>query len=108
MIDLLAPHSRDVRGLAAQGKVERLRDVLSTEPQRARDLGPHGATLLWHLPDDENVALEVVELLLAHGVDPAATMDDGTTAADSARAIGLTRVVQRLETVVRWKAGGPT
>ena len=101
MIDLLTPHSRDVWGLAAQGKVERLREVLSTEPQRARDTGPHGTTLLWHLPDDENVALEVVELLLAHGVDPAATMDDGTTAADSARALGLNRVVQRLETVAR-------
>jgi hypothetical protein len=101
MIDLLTPHSRDVRALAAQGKVERLREVFSAEPQRARDIGLHGTTLLWHLPDDETVALEVVELLLAHGVDPAATMDDGTTAADSARAVGLNRVAQRLDTVAR-------
>ena len=97
MIDLLAPHSRDVFSLAHQGKVVRLRDVLAADPQRARDAGPHGSTLLWCLPNDEGVALEVVELLLAYGADPAVKMEDGTTAADSARALGLERVAARLE-----------
>ena len=96
MIDLLTPHSRDIWALAHQGKVDRLRQVLEAEPQRARELGPHGTTPVWFLPNDERLALEVVELLLAHGVDPSAKMDDGTTAADSARALGFEKVAKRL------------
>jgi ankyrin repeat protein len=97
MIDLLTPYSRDVWQLAWQGKVDRLRDVLASEPQLARAVGPRGTTPLWFLPKDEHVALEVVELLLAHGADPSAKRDDGTTAADSARALGFDQVARRLE-----------
>ena len=96
MIDLLTPHSRDIWSLAHQGKVDRLRRVLEAEPQRARELGPHGTTPLWFLPKDERVALDVVELLLAYGVDPSVKMDDGTTAADSARALRFDQVAQRI------------
>ena len=101
MIDLLARHSRDIWCLASSGKVARLRAVLEAEPERARNVGRHGTTPLWWLPSDENLALEAVELLLAHGADPSAKRDDGTTAADSARALGLTRVAARLETAAR-------
>ena len=101
MIDLFTPRSRDVWALAAQGSVVRLRDVLSAEPQRARHLDPHGCTILWFIPDDEDIALDVVELLLAAGADPSVKAKDGTTAADSARALGLNRVAQRLETAAR-------
>jgi len=101
MIDLLTPHSRDVWGLASQGQLARLRDVLAGEPRRATEIGPHGSTLLWHLPHDEELALEVVELLLAHGADPAVKADDQMTAADSARALGQDRVAERLERAVR-------
>lgn len=101
MIDLLTPHSRDVWCLADQGKVERLREVLAAEPQRATETGPHGSTLLWNLPNDETRALEVVELLLAHGADPSVKGDDGTTAADSARAFGKERVAERLDAAAR-------
>ena len=97
MIDLLTPFSRDVWCLARQGKVERLRDVLSIEPERARQVAPNGITPLWWLPDEEATALQVVELLLAAGADPAAKMKDGTTAADSARSLGLERVAARLK-----------
>ena len=101
MIDLLTPYSRDVWSLANQGKIDRLREVLAAEPRRATEIGPHGSTLLWHLPNDEALALEVVELLLAHGADPSVKGDDGTTAADSARALSQERVAERLERAVR-------
>jgi ankyrin repeat protein len=97
MIDLLTPYSRDVWQLAWQGKVERLRDVLASEPQLARAVGPRGTTPLWYVPKDERVALEVVELLLTHGADPSVKKDDGTTAADAARTLELERVAARLE-----------
>jgi ankyrin repeat protein len=97
MIELLSGVSRDVWSLAGQGQVDRLRQVLAEEPARARDLGPHGITLLWCLPDDEALALEVVEILLAHGANPSVTDDQGSTAADSARALKMPRVAARLE-----------
>ena len=81
--------------------MERLRQVLDAEPQRARDIAPNGSTTLWRLPNDEAVALEVVELLLAHGADPSVRMKDGTDAADSARALGMERVAMRLESATR-------
>ncbi len=101
MIDLLTPYSRDAWCLASQGQIDRLREVLAAEPQRATEIGLRGSTLLWHLPTDEALALEVVELLLAHGVDPAVTGDDHTTAADAARALGQERVAERLERALR-------
>ena len=97
MIDLLTPHTRDVWSLASQGKIDRLREILADEPHRATEIGPHGSTVLWHLPSSEDRALEVVELLLAHGADPSLKQEDGTTAADSARALGQERVAERLE-----------
>jgi ankyrin repeat protein len=38
---------------------------------------------MW-LPDDDATAIEVVELLLAHGADPTVTNEEGQTAADIA------------------------
>ena len=101
MIDLLSRVSRDVWALAGQGKTDRLREVLAADPARARDIGPHGCTLLWWLPDDEARALEVLEILLAHGTDPSVTDEGGSTAADSARALGKHKVVARLENLPR-------
>jgi hypothetical protein len=97
MIELLSRVSRDVWSLARQGQIDRLRQVLEEEPARARDRGRHGSTLLRWLPDDEPLALEVVEILLAHGADPSITDDHGSTAADSARALGMQKVAARLE-----------
>jgi ankyrin repeat protein len=97
MIDLLSGVSRDVWSLARQGKVNRLREVLDADPERARDRGPHGSTPLWWLPDDEALALEVVEVLLTHGADPLVKDDQGSTAADSARALKMDRVAARLD-----------
>ncbi|MGH7553394.1 MAG: hypothetical protein ACREMQ_10270 [Longimicrobiales bacterium] len=78
-----------------------MREVLAAEPARARDVGPHGSTLLWWLPDDEGLALQVIEILLAHGADPSVKDAEGSTAADSARALGMHEVARRLHRAAR-------
>jgi ankyrin repeat protein len=97
MIDLLAPHSSMVWTLAFNQKVDRLREILNDTPERARDRTPNGTSLFWWLPSDENVAMEIVELLLSHGADPSVETPDGSTAADYARQRGMERVAKRLE-----------
>jgi ankyrin repeat protein len=98
MIDLLAPVSRYAWTLAGRGKIARLRELFTTEPERATLVAPDGMTLLWCLPDDETRAIEIVELLLAHGADPRSRTKNGSTAADYARRRGLDRVADLLAT----------
>lgn len=71
MIDLLAAHSRDVFNLALAGKVSRVRELLGEDPSLAAQLHADGESVLVWLPDDEDVAMELTELLLAAGADPA-------------------------------------
>lgn len=89
MIDFLGRFSRDVWNLTFNGKVERLREVLNEEPGLAKVVNKNGATPLWWLPDDEARAVEIVELFLAYGADPAILAEDGMTAADYARKRGM-------------------
>jgi ankyrin repeat protein len=96
MLDVLSRHSRDVWTLAFRGYVDRLRDVLRERPDLARLTDDEGSTPLWWLPDDEDQALEVVDLLIAHGADPLARNTSGRTAADWARARGMLEVADRL------------
>jgi ankyrin repeat protein len=42
--------------------------------------GQDGITPLWWLPDDEAKAMEIVEMLLAAGADPAIRSREGRTA----------------------------
>jgi ankyrin repeat protein len=58
---------------------------------------PHGATALFLLPDDEDRALQAVELLLAFGADQHATNDAGATAAQAARKRGLDDAADMIE-----------
>ena len=88
MIELLSRVSRDVFSLAATGNVERLRQVLTAEPELARTVN-WSMTPLFCLPEDDDQAVEIVELLLAHGTDPTILNRDGATAADCARKLGL-------------------
>ncbi|MPZ37698.1 MAG: hypothetical protein GEU95_06485 [Rhizobiales bacterium] len=44
---------------------------------------------LFCLPDDEDEAVEMTTLLLAHGADPSVTNKDGLTAEQVARKRGL-------------------
>ena len=87
-VDILAPHSRDVWTLVPAGKIERLRDLVAEEPHLATTRSEHDS-VLFHLPDDEPVAAEIVRLLLAYGADPSVKRRDGTTPAQIARGRGL-------------------
>jgi len=77
---LLAKHSRAMFPLVHSGQVERVRQLLAEDPSlatlvRQRD----GHTLLMVLPDDEEVAMELAELLLAKGADPSRQNAEGLT-----------------------------
>ena len=94
-VDLLAPYSRDTWALTCAGKLDRLREVIAAEPRLARARDDHD-TILFYLPDDEKVAAQIVELLLANGADPTVKRRDGSTAADIARARGLDEAAELL------------
>jgi len=51
---------------------------------------------MWLPQDDEARAMEVAELLLAHGADPTLRNNDGETAADRAAKAGLLEVADLL------------
>ena len=89
--ELLSRHTRDVGNLVFLGKSERLREVLRDRPDLAAE-----ASLFW-LPEDETVAVEIAELLLAHGADPARRDQHGRTAADVARRRGMHDVAALLD-----------
>jgi uncharacterized protein len=97
MMDFLGRHSRDVWNLAFCGYVERLREVLRTEPDLAKQVKADGVTPLWWLPDDDAKAMAVVELLLAAGADPTLESRGGGTAAGWARTRGMTEIARRLD-----------
>jgi uncharacterized protein len=88
MIELLGRFSRDLWELTNSGQVERLRVLLNEEPDLARIAGKGATPLMW-LSDDETRAIEIVELLLAHGADPTIKDKEGMTAADHAERRGM-------------------
>jgi ankyrin repeat protein len=97
MVRLLSGHSRAIWILCANGYVDRVREILTEDPTRAAESSEEGYTPRWWLPDDEAAAIELVEMLVAAGANPAATNKDGQTAADAARRRGMFEVAQRLE-----------
>jgi ankyrin repeat protein len=98
MVDLLSRYSRNIWTLCFRGYVDRVREILHEDPARALAKSDEGITPLWWLPDDEDKALQIADLLIAHGADPAAQSVRGTTAADWARTRGMQRLEQRLRT----------
>jgi ankyrin repeat protein len=100
MVDLLSRHSRYIWTLCFRGYVDRVRALLREDPTLARVVGDDGCTPLWWLPDDEEQALAVAELLLAAGANPAAESKNKTTAAGWARRRGMQRVAARLEAAI--------
>ncbi|HYN81672.1 MAG TPA: ankyrin repeat domain-containing protein [Gemmatimonadaceae bacterium] len=96
MIELLGRVSRDVWNLTFTGNVERLRDVMASEPQLGRVVGSGQSTPLMWLPDDEPPALEIIDLFLANGADPSIRNKDGHSAADRADKRGLFRAAELL------------
>jgi uncharacterized protein len=81
MIDILSPLSRQTATLVNIGKVDRLRELFSAEPALAKETFD-GDSLLFYLPEDEDRAIEVAQLLLAHGTDPRVRNKKGMTAAE--------------------------
>ncbi len=100
MIEFLSPISRDVWSHAFIGNVERLREVLRTEPGLARSRGENETPLMW-LPADETRALEVASLFLDLGADPTVRNKQGLTAADLAARRSLDQVAELLRDAER-------
>jgi ankyrin repeat protein len=96
-IDLLSRYSREIWTLCFRGYVNRVRAIVHDDPALARQTDGDGITPLWWLPDDEEAALEMVQILIAAGADPAARSKDGKTAADWARRRGMFAIAARLE-----------
>jgi ankyrin repeat protein len=84
----LAPLSRDVPNLTYLGMAERLRELFAVDPTLVNAVYPD-ATPLFDLPDDEEEAVEMAAVLLAHGADPQIRNKDGLTAEEAARKRGL-------------------
>ena len=93
MMAVLGKLSRDAAALTWSGNIDRLRELFAADPQTTQL--PEG-TLLFHLPDDEERALEVAEFLLSLGVDPHVRDSEGFTAAQRAEKRGLDAVADLL------------
>src|SRR5262249_45246095 len=105
VMELLSPRSRDVWALSFIGNLARVREVLRAEPQIATMSGE--STPLFWLPEDEDTAVELIDLFLLHGTDPKfRRKEDGLTAADVARRRGLEEAARRLETAASEEASG--
>jgi uncharacterized protein len=78
MIAAIAPVSRDVRGLCFCGAIDRLAALLAEDPTLA-SRPSRGELPLFCLPDDDERAVEVAELLLAHGADASVRNTEGLT-----------------------------
>jgi ankyrin repeat protein len=100
--DYLAPLSHDVRPLAVQGRLDRLEAVLRRQPERLHEALPGDApTPLFCLPGDEEMAVEVARIMLAHGADAAFRNPKGQTPAEVARLHGLNDAADLIEAAVR-------
>jgi ankyrin repeat protein len=106
MVELLVPHSRNFRGLCSAGAVERLRELLSEEPDRANREDRPGEPALFCLPGDDEKAVEVVELLLSFNADPTFKNPLGQTPAQAARRRGLDEAAAVLEDAEEQRRAG--
>jgi uncharacterized protein len=115
MIELLGRVSRDIWELAYAGNIERLREILSANPELAKTTSGGHTPLMWLVPDDEARAMEIAMLLLAYGADPTLKTKEGAesgvagfshreggeTAADRALRLGLFEVAELLRQAAR-------
>jgi uncharacterized protein len=84
MMDMLGAMSRSPKALVWMGHAARLRQLLAEDPRLAKSIDDDGS--LFHtLPEDEDCAVEIAELLLAHGADARVKGKNGTTAIEYAR-----------------------
>jgi len=101
MMEMLGAVSRNVWALCRMGNVARLRELFAENPELARTTDQQ-ASPFFALPDDEDRAFEIAELLLANGAEPRVVRADGTAAAEHAQKQGLDGVADLLTT-----AAGP-
>lgn len=99
MIELISSHTTDVFRLTWTGNIERLKEVLSVQPELAK-LNDGSTPLMW-LPDDDARATAAVKLLVSFGADPAVKSNQGLTAADYARKWALYDTADLLESLIR-------
>jgi hypothetical protein len=92
ILDLLSTRSRDLYDLCFEGFVDRVRDVLRDDPRRATSLP---SPLFW-LPEDEDKALAIADMLLTAGADGGRRNVSGQTPADVAERRGMLRLAARL------------
>jgi uncharacterized protein len=95
MMDILGAVSRNFRQLCRMGNVARLRELFAENPELAKTTDGH-ASPLFALPEDEDRAFKIAELLLANGADPRVVSKDGTTAAEHAQKQGFDAVADLL------------
>ena len=101
VMDFLAPLSRDVWNLTYNGYLDRLREVLAEKPERARVDWDEWSPLLWLPPHDEDTAIEMAKLFVAHGADPHHQASNGATPLSRAQALGMLRLAAYLRDVPR-------
>jgi hypothetical protein len=97
MMRTLGAVSRNVWALCRMGNVTRLRELFAENQELAKTTDEH-ASPFFALPDDEDCAFEIAELLLANGADPQAVGEGGTTTAEHAQRQGLDAVADLLAT----------
>jgi hypothetical protein len=88
MIAVIVPFSRDIRGLCFVGAMDRLAELFAADRSLASAI-TRGEPPLFALPDDDERAVDVAELLLAHGADPSKRNIAGLTPAEAAKKRGL-------------------
>jgi uncharacterized protein len=90
--DFLAARSKDVWNLTYNGYLDRLREVIEAEPERARVDWDVWSPLLWLPPNDEDVAIEMARLFVKHGADKRRRASNGDTPRSRAEALGMMRL----------------
>ena len=89
MMAAIAPFSRDIRGLCFSGAIDRLAELFAADRSLASATTRGNEAPLFALPDDDERAVDVAELLIAHGADPSVKNAAGITPAQAAKKRGL-------------------
>ncbi|MBI1358649.1 MAG: hypothetical protein GC155_00010 [Alphaproteobacteria bacterium] len=97
MVALLAPVSRNFRGLCFAGAIGRVQELLEEAPDRANREDRPGEPALFCFCDNEERAIELADLLLAFGADPGFRNPLGQTPADAARLRGFDDLAELLD-----------